>query len=48
VRCRHDPPRSGVEARRGSLRKKAEQTYKGCKAYNDFREVLARKDIDAV
>jgi predicted dehydrogenase len=28
--------------------KKTEQTYKGCKAYNDFREVLARKDIDAV
>lgn len=23
-------------------------TYKGCAAYNDFREVLARKDIDAV
>jgi predicted dehydrogenase len=28
--------------------KKAGQTYKGCKAYGDFREVLARKDIDAV
>lgn len=24
------------------------QTYKGCDAYNDFRELLARKDIDAV
>ncbi|MEY4940873.1 MAG: hypothetical protein RIQ93_2608, partial [Verrucomicrobiota bacterium] len=23
-------------------------TYKGCATYNDFREVLARKDIDAV
>ena len=23
-------------------------TYKGCDAYNDFRDVLARKDIDAV
>ena len=23
-------------------------TYKGCKAYNDFREMLARDDIDAV
>jgi predicted dehydrogenase len=23
-------------------------TYRGCEAYNDFREVLARKDIDAV
>jgi predicted dehydrogenase len=27
---------------------KAGGTYKGCDAYNDFREVLARKDIDAV
>jgi predicted dehydrogenase len=24
------------------------ETYKGCSAYNDFRELLARKDIDAV
>ena len=23
-------------------------TYKGCVSYNDFRELLARKDIDAV
>jgi predicted dehydrogenase len=28
--------------------KKAGETYKGCAAYNDFRELLARKDIDAV
>ena len=28
--------------------KKAGETYKSCAAYNDFREVLARKDIDAV
>jgi len=28
--------------------KKAETDYKGCAAYNDFRELLARKDIDAV
>jgi len=28
--------------------KKAGETYKGCDVYNDFREVLARKDIDAV
>ncbi|MDO8543888.1 MAG: Gfo/Idh/MocA family oxidoreductase [Opitutaceae bacterium] len=27
---------------------KAGSTYKGCDAYNDFRELLARKDIDAV
>jgi predicted dehydrogenase len=28
--------------------KKAATDYKGCAAYNDFRELLARKDIDAV
>ena len=28
--------------------KKAGSTYKGCDGYNDFRELLARKDIDAV
>lgn len=28
--------------------KKTEQSYKGCDAYNDFRELLKRKDIDAV
>ncbi|MGH7959689.1 MAG: Gfo/Idh/MocA family protein [Opitutaceae bacterium] len=28
--------------------KKAGETYTCCAAYNDFREVLARKDIDAV
>jgi len=27
---------------------KAGTAYKGCKAYTDFREVLARKDIDAI
>ena len=27
---------------------KAGATYKGCAAYNDFREVLARKDIDFI
>ena len=26
----------------------AQGSYKGCKAYNDFRELLARDDIDAV
>jgi predicted dehydrogenase len=29
-------------------KKKGAGQYKGCEAYNDFREVLARKDIDAV
>ena len=28
--------------------KKMGKTYKGCKTYNDFRELLARDDIDAV
>ncbi len=28
--------------------KKAGADYKGCGAYNDFRELLARKDVDAV
>lgn len=28
--------------------KKTGTTYKGCDAYNDFREILNRKDIDAV
>src|SRR6202007_1128639 len=28
--------------------KEAKGSYKGCDAYNDFRELLARKDIDAV
>ncbi|TDU71093.1 putative dehydrogenase [Prosthecobacter fusiformis] len=28
--------------------KQAGTEYKGCSAYNDFRELLARKDIDAV
>lgn len=28
--------------------KKASGAYKGCDAYNDFRDVLARNDIDAV
>ncbi len=28
--------------------KKAGENYKGCDTYNDFRELLARKDIDAV
>jgi predicted dehydrogenase len=27
---------------------KAGATYKGCAAYNDFREVIARKDIDII
>ena len=29
-------------------KEKAEGKYKGCDAYNDFREIIERKDIDAV
>ena len=50
LRRGHDAPRGRQEAR--SRRRYAEQiksgTYKGCAAYNDFRELLGRKDIDAV
>lgn len=35
-----------VQDRYAKRRGKAD--YKGCRGYNDFREVLARKDIDAV
>ncbi|MCX5644837.1 MAG: Gfo/Idh/MocA family oxidoreductase [Phycisphaerae bacterium] len=28
--------------------RKSDSTYKGCTAYNDYRELLARSDIDAV
>jgi predicted dehydrogenase len=45
-----------VEERRGNALKTVEDhyakqkkgTFKGCKAYNDFRDLLARTDIDAV
>src|SRR3954466_10528922 len=29
-------------------KKAGQESYKGCRGYNDFRELLARKDIDAV
>ena len=40
------PAKEWVEAAYAS--QKASGTYKGCDAYADFREMLARKDIDAV
>ncbi|MBE3069081.1 MAG: Gfo/Idh/MocA family oxidoreductase, partial [Planctomycetes bacterium] len=48
-----DPIKERREARAAGVEKHyaaeaAKGTYKGCKAYNDFRELLARKDIDAV
>jgi predicted dehydrogenase len=35
-------------SKREKAKAKAEEKYKGVSAYNDFREVLARPDIDAV
>jgi hypothetical protein len=43
---RRDAAKASVEARYAEATKNG--TYKGCTAYNDFRELLARKDIDAV
>jgi predicted dehydrogenase len=39
-----------IKERREAAAQKVEETYsaKGCRAYNDFRELLARDDIDAV
>jgi len=42
---RHDAQQS-VEAAYAARR--ADGTYRGCAAYNDYRELLARPDIDAV
>lgn len=41
-----DPAKRMVDAHYAE--KKTSGSYKGCDAYEDFREVLARKDIDAV
>jgi predicted dehydrogenase len=43
---RRDDARKTVEKRYADQIGKGE--YKGCAAYNDFRELLARRDIDAV
>ena len=41
-----EPAKQAVEAAYAS--RKASNTYKGCDAYNDFRDLLGRDDIDAV
>lgn len=46
VRERKDDGRQFVEKRYSE--KKVKGSYKGCAAYADFRELLARNDIDAV
>lgn len=43
---RREDAKKTVEKRYADKQKNG--TYKGCTAYNDFRELLARKDIDAV
>jgi predicted dehydrogenase len=43
---RREDAKKTVEERYADKTKKGE--YKGCGAYNDFRDLLARKDIDAV
>jgi predicted dehydrogenase len=43
---RRENGRKTVEERYGQQIKSGQ--YKGCAIYNDFRELLARKDIDAV
>src|SRR5438876_2034527 len=42
---RRDNARKMVE---GYYSKQTESNYKGCAAYNDFRELIGRDDIDAV
>src|SRR5262249_19138497 len=43
---RRENAQKKVEEKYGEKTKSGQ--YKGCAAYNDFRELLARKDIDAV
>jgi predicted dehydrogenase len=43
---RREAAKKTVETRYAAAVK--DGTYKGCAAYNDFRELIARKDIDAV
>ena len=45
-RVRRDAAKAIAEEKYGAA--KASGTYKGCAAYNDYREMLARPDIDAV
>lgn len=45
-RARREETRREVEARYASLMR--EGSYAGCDAYNDYRELLARADIDCV
>jgi hypothetical protein len=46
LRERREKAQQLIEQRYAAAREQA--GYKGCKAYNDFRELIARDDIDAV
>ncbi len=46
VAARREDSKKRVEERYGEAKKSGE--FKGCQVYNDFRELLARDDIDAV
>src|SRR5262249_33832100 len=46
VSDRRESARKTVDTRYAA--RKGKGAYKGCDAYNDFRDLLARKDIDAV
>src|SRR5215831_12324878 len=46
VRERRDHAQKQIESH--YARRKGKGSFPGCKTYNDFRDVLARKDIDAV
>jgi predicted dehydrogenase len=46
VRERADAAKKTIEEKYAETRK--DGAFKGCNTYNDFREILARKDIDAV
>ena len=46
--CDVDQSRRGHAKGRVEKAYSGDKAYKGCAAYADFRELLARKDIDAV
>ena len=46
--CEVDPKRRAHAQKRVEKAYSAKKDYKGCAAYSDFRELIGRKDIDAV
>jgi len=45
-RCGREPARRLIDE--GYAKQRASGTYKGCRAYADYRELLAKEDVDAV